>query len=87
MEAVSPQALPIAPNLLALLQHDKMWVELIDVIYNLFHAYALTIKDEKNKKQVEQSLTFLDKLKNAEWEENIKNQKDIEDLENMLQNI
>ncbi len=87
MEALSPEALPIAPNLLALLKNDKMSANLIDVFYGLFHAYALTLKDEQHKKQIEQSMTFLDKLKHAEWEESVKDQKDIEELEGMLQNI
>lgn len=87
MEAISPQALPITPNLLALLKNDAMWDEVIDVFYTMFHEYALTLKNGKNKQQIENSLTFLDKLKTLEWEENIKNEKDIKDLENMLQNI
>lgn len=87
METISPEVFPIAPNLLALLQEDKLWEWLIDTFYNIFHVYALTIKDEKNKNQAKKSLDFLDKLKTIEGQEQVKDQQDIEDLENMLKNI
>lgn len=87
METLSPEALPIAPNLLHLLQRDKIWAELIDTFYTIFHEYALTLKNGEHKEKIAASLTFLDKLKAAEGEDQIKNQEDIKDLENMLQNI
>jgi hypothetical protein len=87
MEALSTEVLPIAPNLLALLENDAMGDELIDVFYNMFHEYALTVKDEKSKKQIDASLSFLEKLKAAEVNEQKQDQKDIEDLEDMLENI
>jgi len=87
METLSSETLPIAPNLLRLLQRDKMWEGLIDTFYTIFHEYALTLKDSEQKNKITASTNFLDKLKATEGEDQIKNQKDIQDLENMLQNI
>lgn len=87
MELLSPEVLPIAPNILALLQSNAMSDELIDTFYTMFHEYALTIKNEEGKEKIKKSMNFLDKLKSLEGDEQIKNQKDINELESMLQNM
>lgn len=87
METLSPEALPIVPNILSLLQNNKMWNELIDTLYTMFHQYALTLKNWEKKEKIKKSLSVLNKLKSLEESEQIKNQQDIEELEDMIKNI
>lgn len=87
LEVVSIDILPIGPDILYLIKNDKVTDDLIDTLYNMFHEYAKTITDKKQKQKIEKTLTFLKKLKTVETKQESKNKKDIQNLEDMLSNI
>lgn len=87
MEVLSMEKFPIAKNLLDLLQNNAMGEWLIDIFYNMLHSYALSIKNEKDRKKLDKYVEFVDKLRSLENEDLIKDQKDIADLEDILESI
>lgn len=87
MQAIPVDILPIAPNIMSLLEWNQFSDELIDVFYKMFHEYSLTIKDKEKKEVIEKSISFLDKLKQMETADHMQDDKDVSDLEKILENI
>ena len=77
----------LAKGLKILVNNNLMDEKILDVLINTFQGAIKTIKDKATKEKLEHASSFLKTLKEQESEEKIKDQKDIENLENILANI
>lgn len=87
LQTIPADVLPIKDDILYLIQNNNVTDDLINVLYNIFHAFANTVSSKRWIQKINSSLVFLNKLKNIEGKNNIQNKKDVEDLERMLSEI
>ncbi len=87
LKTISLDVLPIAPDLLYLVENNPEWTDLTSTLYNIIHEFSFTVKDKIQQEKIQKSLTFLQKLKDKEADSQIHEKKDIEDLENVMNQI
>jgi hypothetical protein len=78
---------PIAPDIISLIENDQASDAMIDSLYLLFHNAIKNTDNTLDKQKLEKWLKFLDKLKSLEEEQDITDQKDINNLDEILKNI
>ena len=67
-----------------LVQEWKFWDEVLDVLINAVQWAISTAKYEKDKNKMQKSLDALNKLKQMEVDNKMENEKDLNELENMI---
>ena len=87
LQTIPADVLPIKDDILYLIQNNNVTNDLINVLYNIFHAFAKTVSSKEGKQKIENSLNFLKKLKNIEDKNAIQDKKDMEDLDRMLSDL
>ena len=78
---------PLARGLKILINGDALDDTTIDTLVNILTKTIDEISDGETKRKLEKSKEFLEKLKNIEQESNLKDEKSIEMLDDMLKNI
>jgi hypothetical protein len=87
LESISIDILPIKNDLLYLIENNQITDWLIDTLYNMFHEIAKTAKTQAEKERLQKWLNILEKIKVLEDDDKTQEQKDIEALDDLLQNI
>ncbi len=78
---------PLARGLKILINGDALDDTTIDTIVNILTKTIDEISDGEVKRKLQKSKEFLEKLKAIEQESNLKDEKSIEILDDMLKNI
>lgn len=87
LKAISIEVLPIAPDLLYLIENGQEDADMTNVLYAIFQKLAKESKDQKHQEHLQKTIIVLEKLKNMENNQKITDQKDVEDLEHSLGQI
>jgi hypothetical protein len=84
---ISDETLPVRNDIISLLESDVLWDTFMDVLVPIFlEAQEHTLSDA-HKEQIKKSLTFLQKIQAMEKKDREIDQKDIFELDQMLESI
>jgi hypothetical protein len=72
---------------LLLLKKDKLDTSLLDTLYQILSEYIKTVNNSIQKEKLNESLSFVQKLKQIESNDKIEDQKDIDELDKALSNM
>ena len=70
-----------------LVEEWKFWDDVLDVLINAVQWAVSTAKFEKDKNKLKKWLNALEKLKQMEVEKKTQDEKDLNELENMIDNL
>lgn len=70
-----------------LVEEWNLWDDILDVLINAVQWAINTTKSEMDKKKLQKWLDFLNKMKQMEEESKMQDEKDLEELDRMLENI
>ena len=87
LATISPEILPISWDILLLLKKDKLDTSLLDTLYQILSEYIKTVNNSIQKEKLNESLSFVQKLKQIESNDKIEDQKDIDELDKALSNM
>lgn len=87
LEKIDKNIFTIADDIKALIEKNNISDELIDTIVNLCTQAVQSTTNKKTQAQLQKWISFLTKIKEQEAQSNIEDQKDINELEAMLDNI
>ena len=87
LSSLSLEVFPTRDNLLSLLNQTTLDENLLAILFDMFAWYVQQTNDSSNKLKLEKSIQFVQKLKSIEAEDQIKDQKDIDDLDKLLNTI
>jgi len=87
LEIVDLNVLPIAWDLAFLIKDNAISDEIVDTLIMIFQNAMKATEDEVKKTKISKWVEFLNKLKERETQENALDQKDIESLDQLLQQI
>lgn len=74
-------------DLLYLLDHQRVDRSLLDTLFSIFTAYVTSVTSVLTKQKIQNSLNVLQKLKTIEIEDQLQDQKDIQELDSLLMQI
>lgn len=87
LKTISVEVLPIAPDLLYLVENGQKDADMTNVLYTIFQKLAKESKDKKQQENLQKTVKVLEKIKDMEKNQKITDQKNIEDLEQMISQI
>jgi len=87
LATISPEILPISWDILLLLKKDKLDASLLETLYQILSEYIKTVSNSAQKEKLNESLSFVQKLKQIESNDKIEDQKDIDELDKALLNM
>ena len=70
-----------------LLKKDKLDASLLETLYQILSEYIKTVSNSAQKEKLNESLSFVQKLKQIESNDKIEDQKDIDELDKALLNM
>ena len=77
----------LAPGLKILVNEWSLWDDIMDVLINAVQWAVSTAKSEMDKKKLQKWLEAMQKMKQMEEESKMQDEKDLEELDEMLENI
>ncbi len=77
----------LAPGLKILVNEWNLWDDILDILINAVQWAVSTAKSEMDKKKLQKWLEAMQKMKQMEEESKMQDEKDLEELDKMLENI
>ena len=84
LKKIGTKVLPIANDLLVLLEHNQIDDQLLDTLYTTISEYIHTMNEEDKKQKLNTTLQLIDKIRHSEDELKTQDQKEICELECLL---
>jgi hypothetical protein len=69
------------------LRKDRLDASLLETLYQILSEYIKTVNNSVQKEKLNESLSFVQKLKQIESNDKIEDQKDIDELDKALSNM
>ncbi len=77
----------LAPGLKILVNEWNLWDDILDILINAVQWAVSTAKSEMDKKKLQKWLDALNKMKQMEEESKMQDEKDLEELDNLIDNF
>lgn len=77
----------LAPGLKILVNEWNLWDDILDVLINAVQWAVSTAKSEFDKQKLQKWLDALNKMKEMEEESTMQDEKDLEELDNLIDNF
>ena len=77
----------LAPGLKILVNEWNLWDDILDVLINAVQWAVSTAKSEMDKKKLQKWLEAMQKMKQMEEESKMQDEKDLEELDEMLDSL
>jgi len=74
----------LAPGLKILVNEWNLWDDILDILINAVQWAVSTAKSEMDKKKLQKWLDALNKMKQMEEESKMQDEKDLEELDNLI---
>ena len=84
---ISDDVLPVRNDIISLLESGVLWDAFMDVLVPIFLEAQKNALSETNKEQLQKSIAFLQKIQSMESKDRENDEKDIIELDQMLESI